>query len=518
MARYLSILEVSQKQAYIFKSKKVKDNIINSAIIAYVLSKEYLSELLSENGYSEEKNMVYSGGGHTILEFDSMEKAKRIVGIITESVYRQFDSLQIFAKIIEYDEAESPKVNLNNLVSALESKKSIRRSNFKQGSYGIEAIDVNTLDVVAKNISEDRKKVEEKENADTEHKFTPDGFKAVKQFSELGGTEKESNFIAVVHIDGNGMGKRVNDLYDSKNALGWEKFKKTIRQFSEEIDADFKEAYMKMVKVVADNIQKEKLNISLKDNNFPVRRIITAGDDICFVAEGRIGIECARIFLEKLSENWNKVDGQHYSACAGVAIVHQKYPFYRAYELAEMLCSNAKKYGAKIMPDDNGSSVSSIDWHVEFGEMKDSLEEIRKAYITADGNRLNIRPYIVKAPDKILGNKEFIMKKYDNFKKIIRNIMSNENKYGTGKIKGMRSVLKKGDIETKNYLKFNRMEDIAIDNRPNTDEISADDIARLFTGEELKPHPFVECDGCNRSILFDAIEIMDTFIEIEGGE
>lgn len=61
MNRYLVILEVSQKQAYIFGSNKVKDNIVNSAIIAYVLGEKYIDKVLSKRGYDKEKNMVYSG-------------------------------------------------------------------------------------------------------------------------------------------------------------------------------------------------------------------------------------------------------------------------------------------------------------------------------------------------------------------------------------------------------------------------------------------------------------------------
>ena len=38
MERYLVMLEVSQKQAYIFGSNKLKDNIRNSAIIAWIMS------------------------------------------------------------------------------------------------------------------------------------------------------------------------------------------------------------------------------------------------------------------------------------------------------------------------------------------------------------------------------------------------------------------------------------------------------------------------------------------------
>ena len=54
MDRYLAILEVSQKQAYIFGSNKVRDNIVNSTIIAYVLGEDYIEKVLSKFGYDKE--------------------------------------------------------------------------------------------------------------------------------------------------------------------------------------------------------------------------------------------------------------------------------------------------------------------------------------------------------------------------------------------------------------------------------------------------------------------------------
>ena len=44
MDRYLDIVEVSQKQAYIFSSNHLKDNVLNSATIAYITSSEYFTE------------------------------------------------------------------------------------------------------------------------------------------------------------------------------------------------------------------------------------------------------------------------------------------------------------------------------------------------------------------------------------------------------------------------------------------------------------------------------------------
>lgn len=510
MERYFTILEVSQKQAYIFSSNKLRDNIVNSEIIAYALSPDYLTQALSGNGYLDEKNMVYSGGGHTVLEFPSEKSARECVQVLTEKIYRDFDSLEVFAKTMQYDAGESIEKNLKQLTKELERKKAERRSAFRQGSFGVELIDTNTLSV--KNIneeSEEKKKISDaKAIQEREQEFCPIGFESVLEFEKLGGSKNENNFIAVVHIDGNGMGKRVEELYkllESENA-DWEAAKKKIRMFSEGIADDYTDALKETAEEVGHAFGTgalNKLDYKIKSNGailFPLRRIITAGDDICFVTEGRIGIECAVTFIKKLAEKKNIVDGKQYCASAGVAIVHQKYPFYKAYEIAEMLCGSAKKFGSSISPEDNGSCIGAIDWHIEYGELKDSVEEIRRNYLTAEGAlHMEMRPYIVEAPDAILHDEQLEDRLYKSFKKRFRIIQEYE---ANGKIKELRNAIKAGEKETELYLRLNQMEELKSELAVKKVSVKSEQF-QLFTEQK---------DGKKHSVVFDAIELMDAFL------
>lgn len=91
MAHALVKLEVSQKQAYIFSSNKLKDNVLNSAVIAWIMSPEYFTETVTANGKSElfdlKKNLVYSGGGHIVLDFEEKENAVDFVRIVTFQIH-----------------------------------------------------------------------------------------------------------------------------------------------------------------------------------------------------------------------------------------------------------------------------------------------------------------------------------------------------------------------------------------------------------------------------------------------
>lgn len=506
--RVLTILEVSQKQAYIFSSNKLQDNIINSAVIAWIMSPEYFEKSIGNRIiFSKEHNLVYSGGGHTVLEFNSKETAAYFTKKITKLIHNTYEGIEVFAKTMEYKEEKNPEENLKILVEKLERKKSKRISAFHQGSFGVEK--------ESEIISKPTKMPEQENKIDKE--LCPTGFHRVWQFEKLGGTRNDTNFIAVIHIDGNAMGKRVENFQKTHKHMHWNEYKESMKNFSESIDRDFKDAYKEMAELVAQNIKDGKLkDLSLEDSNFPIRRIITAGDDICFVAEGRIGIECAAAFIKALSKKTNAEDKEGYSACAGVALVHQKYPFYKAYELAEMLCSNAKKFGASLSMDGSGKDVSVIDWHIEFGEMKDSLEEIRKDYNTLDNsqNRLELRPYIVSATEEIK-EKEPI-RQYKNFKKLVTKILTQDIAYSKGKMKELRSVLKQGEISTKYFLKFNKIEDIILESY--YDVFKEIDYNHILSGKEFERPVFVSTEqdkNIKRSVLFDAIEILDTYITLD---
>ena len=149
---------------------------------------------------------------------------------------------------------------------------------------------------------------------ETDRRLMAEGYHRVFRFEDLGGTKDKSNFIAVVHIDGNAMGKRVEKLQRRFEKLDWTEYKEKLREFSASIDEDFKAAYKDMSDDVASNIGRGRLSdLNITDNKFPVRRIITAGDDICFVAEGRIGVECAAVFIACLAADgikWTKKDTQ----------------------------------------------------------------------------------------------------------------------------------------------------------------------------------------------------------------
>lgn len=537
--KYLVILEVSQKQAFIFSSNKLEDNIINSAIIAWVTDSDFFEKTIGDSAiYSEEKNLVYTGGGHTVLVFDTREQAKEFVWRITKHIYITCDGLEVFATILDCEE-EIGTEKLKQLSQKLERKKSRREVSFHQRSFGVEERKLDYL----KEKEEKRERIFEMREKGEEilRKLIPNGFEYTRQMGLLGGSEGEANFVAVIHIDGNSMGKRVKDLQSSLEGKSWSEYRDALKIFSNSVDRNFKEAYKEMANEVADLLMLGGLKeLHLKTGEFPIRPIILAGDDVCFITEGRIGLECARIFIEKLVEKENDKDKQHYAACAGVAIVHQKYPFYRAYELAEELCSNAKRFIANtyrgLHPIVSGNcdceeqmdstevcaNVCAIDWHIEYGEMKDGLEEIREGYQTVERDRredgiqkpqhLELRPYILLDPKGLLKGES--IRNYGNFRKLIKQMQTGDIDYARGKLKEFRRYLKEGEMAATHYIKTKQIDDLEL--LGYQDIFVEVDYSKISRGEPLERRTFVQTvEKEKRCLYFDAIELLDTFIPIE---
>ena len=105
-------------------------------------------------------------------------------------------------------------------------------------------------------------------------------------------------------------------------------------------------------------------------------------------------------------------------------------------------------------------------------------------------------------------------RQYVNFKKLMKRIQENEIEYSRGRLKELRNVLKQGEVATRRYLRFHKIEDIGRDSYQ--DIYTEADNCGIGTGRKLERKIFLETtDGISRSVLFDVIEALDTFLELE---
>lgn len=479
MDRVLAIIEVSQKQRFIFSSNKLSQNIGASIIIreiTEVIPKEYCSE----------EEVFFIGGGKSVYEFDSEEKAKEFIKHVSEEAIETYPGVEVFMALQKYDaERESVLDAVDRLYSNLEKKKSIRRGSFGIQGLGITELSKNTNKPVV--VGTDGLSAEEyaKEKAARSKKqksaykdLLPEDerFEFAMEFEDLGGTKDTKSYIGVIALDGNRMGKKFTHFRDAyakryeqvhtaeeMYALNTE-YKKAYRNLSETIEAVYREAVREtnneMVGRLDDMYEKKQLTKNEKDGILilPMRPLIAAGDDICIVTDGRIALLYSEILLNKIQtigdEKLADIQGFRFEmrACAGIALIPGHYPFFRAHELAEELASNAKKQ----LPDDDAADTCVLDFHIVQGEIEGSLSEIRKTKY--DSSRMTAKPYFLEAP-RTFGEED---KKRIHTLKQLKDCIASLTKadVGRGVLKEYRDALTNGEQAMRAYLNEKRMNKI----------------------------------------------------------
>ena len=177
----------------------------------------------------------------------------------------------------------------------------------------------------------------------------------------------EKGYIAVVHIDGNGMGQKFRDCKDLAS------FRSLSIQVDEKLEASLLALVDYTMELCNTDLDEGYQNIFTKNGKhyFPFRSIINAGDDITFVCHGRLGIHLAEKYVEILANP--DIGNKKIASCAGVAIVNKKYPFFRAYKLAEKLAEKAKEKSRGVSSESYGAF---INYHISAGGYTGDFDEL----------------------------------------------------------------------------------------------------------------------------------------------
>lgn len=490
MGKYVTLIEVGQKQSYIFASNRLAENLGASIIIRQVTERD------PEVFYKEETpQVIYEGGGKALYVFRTPEKGIAFAKKYSRFVLETYPGLLLYIVGCEVRDEESVKEGLDRCYRLLEKKKTAGFSMHRRmidygGSLRCAETNLPAVSHQAKELPEDRQ--EKPISAESLAKYRrrldqteyfrdilPPGWQFPLRMDQLGGTLDEKKYIAVVHIDGNRMRDKIarfNQSMERKSGETGEAFDRRYIQgqgsLSREIDEKYRGAFLKLNQRLAKIWECLREDLDMEEGVLPIRPLILAGDDICYVTDGRIALETARIFLEYIQQE--NVQGLPLNACAGVAVVKAHFPFSRAYQLAEKLCRNAKNQ----IPE--GTDASWLDWHVDQGELQDSLQEVREQYTAEDGSVLTQKPYSVEAssPGGTIQNFLHVLEALGG-KTVARS-----------KVLGLREVMHRGKAAVRYALQSNRM---------------LDQIRKLGWSEETE----------QRDSLYDAMEMMDLYISLE---
>ncbi len=175
--------------------------------------------------------------------------------------------------------------------------------------------------------------------------------------------------VGVIHADGSGVGQRLINLENDYEKL---------RAFSEALKEATRDATARAL---------ETLPATRK---LQARPIVSAGDDLTYIVPGARARAFATRWLLALEDETKKRESELGGGLwggAGIAYVHRRFPFSRAYEMAESLCKDAKEavrgrqqsviaFRRQTASLADNDSPGGIAWVIEAGEPGSPLDRL----------------------------------------------------------------------------------------------------------------------------------------------
>ena len=235
-----------------------------------------------------------------------------------------------------------------------------------------------------------------------------------KRFQDApGGTGEAASAlskVAVIHIDGNGVGAVMRRLGEAMSHVDEDDFSRAVgcsrgdadalRRFvltvNDRLDRAVTEAFAKAWADVAKWAEADAGPAKRKGSVVPVVPVILGGDDVTVFTSGDYALPFAAAYLERyeratesdvLLRHLGREEGTGpMTAAAGVAVVRRDFPFHVAYNLAERLVGEAKKVGKARKP-----VRSTLTYHALFDSSVLDPEKILQAY-----SSFTTRPFLLR--------------------------------------------------------------------------------------------------------------------------
>ncbi len=531
----LVIVDSTQIQKYIFNSNRLRENIGASHLVACA-TRDWALALLptphniisynqTEVVYDETEiergqlkaELLYAGGGNLVILFQDDTFSSAFVRALSRKVLCTAPNLQLLIESRPFDWQTSLAKAIVSGFKGLAQQKQVRRLHTQpllglgvsapclstgMPAYGLtpkikddeDSQKLASAEILAKhaaiNDAKDRMRL---------YLPTPDGYDYGLDVDDLGRTMGEHSYMAVVHADGDGIGKRfqaVREEYDhpSQNR----QYIQAVRQLSVDVEHIAHKSFEGVLKKIMQRLKNEpdairqeidgkySIDVVLKKKEgkwiLPFRPIVFGGDDITFICDGRLAISLATLFLQAFEQASQDILGTPVTACAGIAIVKTHHPFARAYMLADSLCSSAKTYRAR-----NELAAPCFDWHMG---ISGNLELIReREYKTSEGT-LTLRPVTLR------NNTKAQQHAWPVVKRGVKAFQSKRWFSKRNKVKALRETLREGGEAVVQFrTKYHQT------------------LPDLSVGDYQTTGWWSKTCG-----YFDAIEMMDWFIDLEPEE
>lgn len=502
----LVAVDVSGIQDYVFRTNNLQHHLGASELVQRATNTWVRECLPSPNNMPQDDTLedqrieqgvvdaevLYSGGGNVVILFAAEHQATRFIQALTRKALLEAPGLNVTVASCPFvwrdENASDLGAKLGELLGGiLRRKKQSGRANGELLGLSVTAdCEFTGLPAIRRGGKENQRisaeiaaKLAAAPLADERLKHEIGGDDYVRDFNEFGEKNKFS-YMAVIHADGNRMGKRFERL--ARLGLPNRDYILAVRALSESVNRAAKEA-LKVIAAAIRNMQLHEDFSPFKNGKLLFRPIIFGGDDVTFVCDGRLGLTVAARYLEEFAKQKLKEHDRETTptARAGVAIVKTHFPFGQAYRIAEELSQSAKRFS------DEGK-YSTMDWHFGVNGILGDLKFMRERnYVAREGqteHSLLMRPVR-------LGEPSGEWRTWVQFAQIVNALQGN---YPNSKIKALRDALRSGPSAAKRFIAANWLDKPL----PTVPDHTSD---TGWIGEHC--------------VYFDAIEAMDFFMPLE---
>ena len=330
MARYLYGASVQGIQGFIFATNRLQEIVGASEIV------KNIADIFKER-YKPDEILINTAGNIKAVFSDKRECGK-VVLEFNKTISQMAYGITLSQAVIEFDgEAK-------DYIDELEKRLKIQRNRV---SIPLDS----SINIMKLNPKTARAKIDQNEDMATSQKLkaNQEFYKknpSVTEFKDFSYIKNTKGKIAIIHIDGNGLGKIVKKL------------ERKLSSFSIALD----EATKKAVK-------------NSKNDDMHIREVIVGGDDVTVICNANDALDFTKNFLQNFENETKKIEELNgikdkLTACAGIAYCNEKYPFHYAVDLAEALCGVAKnhsnrEYSSLMFHNIQGSHYQSWDKFVK---------------------------------------------------------------------------------------------------------------------------------------------------------
>ena len=401
-------------QSFIFQTNKLREIVGASELVEEICSKKFYellsgkknidSKMASEE-LKKDNNCILHAARNIKYIFDTKEKCEKIVREFPKTIFEFAPGVTVSQAVVtmegKYEKFEDA---VNELEKRLRTQRNRPMRSATLGLMGIERSRQTGLPVVdVIKVKKEMTRVDSGTRAKLDmfkHAVEPE-FELTKSLCNIAfGKEKlysrqiaydiekmteKNDWVAIIHADGNGLGQVVQ-------AIGTNE--KQFKEFSESLDKATKAAAVGAYIAV-----KNKFN---EDKFIPIRPIVLGGDDFTTICRADIALDYVTEFINQFEiktnfvSKYEKLKFDNLTACAGIAYIKSSFPFYYGYELAEALCSEAKK-DAKANLKDGELAKSCLMFHKVQDSFTEDWSAIAKRELTPQENiSFQFGPYYVK--------------------------------------------------------------------------------------------------------------------------